>query len=235
MRWASNYHKSIGLPLEDRLLKVLDRAGWNHRNAPVFIQSFEQANLIELSKKTSVKLIQLIDASDVALDGTLLYAKPSDRPYDWTVSGRKDLYSYLVTPRGLAEVKTSADGIGPWKRYIVSVAGVDKNGDGIADDINGDGVVNDADKTTLPPSKIVEHAHRLGLLVHPYTFRNEPRYLASNYIAAPINEYIQFYQLGVDGLFSDFADTAVAARVMFKLLQDPEYDQCLVRGDCDNR
>ncbi len=229
------YHKSIGLPLEDRLLRVLDRAGWNHRNAPVFIQSFEQANLIELSKKTSVKLIQLIDASDVALDGTLLYAKPSDRPYDWTVSGRKDLYSYLVTPRGLAEVKTYADGIGPWKRYIVSVAGVDKNGDGIADDINGDGVVNDADKTTLPPSKVVEHAHRLGLLVHPYTFRNEPRYLASNYIAAPTNEYIQFYQLGVDGLFSDFADTAVAARVMFKLLEDPEYDQCLVRGDCDNR
>ena len=229
------YHKTIGLPLEDRLLRVLDRAGWNHRNAPVFIQSFEQANLIELRSKTSVRLIQLIDADDVALDGTLTYAPPSDRPYDWTVSGRKDLYSYLVTPKGLAEVKTYADGIGPWKRYIVSVAGVDKNGDGKADDVDGNGVVNDADKTTLPPSKVVENAHKLGLLVHPYTFRNEPRYLASNYIAAPTSEYIQFYQLGVDGLFSDFADTAVAARVMFKLLQDPKFDKCLVRGDCDDR
>ena len=39
------YHQSIGLPLEDRLLTVLTRAGWNHRGAPVFIQSFETANL----------------------------------------------------------------------------------------------------------------------------------------------------------------------------------------------
>jgi glycerophosphoryl diester phosphodiesterase len=35
------YHQQIGLPLEDKLLSVLSRAGWNHRHAPVFIQSFE--------------------------------------------------------------------------------------------------------------------------------------------------------------------------------------------------
>ena len=234
------YHQSIGLPLEDRLLAVLSKAGWNHRSAPVFIQSFEQANLIYLRKKTSVKLIQLIDADDVALDGTLLYAPPSDRPYDWTVSGRKDLYSYLVTPKGLAEVKSYADGIGPWKRYIVSVIGTDKNGDGKADDVNGDGVVDDSDKKAAAPTRVIENAHKLGLLVHPYTFRNEPRYLASGYMQAPTSEYIQFYQLGVDGLFSDFADTAVAARVMWKLLSDPDFDGCFVHGekrgrDCDDR
>ena len=39
------YHQSIGLPLEDRLLDTLRRAGWNRRGAPVFIQSFETANL----------------------------------------------------------------------------------------------------------------------------------------------------------------------------------------------
>ncbi|MET0542397.1 MAG: glycerophosphodiester phosphodiesterase family protein, partial [Variovorax sp.] len=39
------YHQGIGLPLEDRLLQVLTAAGWNNRNAPVFIQSFETANL----------------------------------------------------------------------------------------------------------------------------------------------------------------------------------------------
>ena len=224
------YHQSIGLPLEDRLLKVLAKAGWDHRNAPVFIQSFEQANLKYLHQKTSVKLIQLIDASDVNLDGSIDYAPPSDRPYDWTVSGRQDLYSYLVTPNGLAEVKSYADGIGPWKLYIVSVIGTDKNGDGKADDVNGDGVVDDSDKRTLAPTKVIENAHQLGLLVHPYTFRNEPRYLAADYVAAPTSEYIQFYQLGVDGVFSDFADTAVAARVMFKLLQDKAFDKCFVGG-----
>ncbi|MGI9024878.1 MAG: glycerophosphodiester phosphodiesterase [Burkholderiaceae bacterium] len=233
------YHQSIGLPLEDRLLAVLSKAGWNDRRAPVFIQSFEQANLKYLRKKTSIRLIQLIDASDTALDGSLVYAKPSDRPYDWTVAGRTDLYSYLVTQKGLAEVRTYADGIGPWKRYIVSVAGPDKNGDGKADDVDGNGIVNDADKKALPPSKVIENAHKLGLLVHPYTFRNEPRYLAADYHAAPTSEYIQFYLLGVDGLFSDFADTAVAARIMFKLLGDPDFAKCFVRGerrrdkDCD--
>ena len=35
------YHQSIGLPLEDRLLNALRRAGWNRADAPVFIQSFE--------------------------------------------------------------------------------------------------------------------------------------------------------------------------------------------------
>ena len=225
------YHQSIGLPLEDRLLAILTRAGWNHRNAPVFIQSFEQANLQYLHSRTAIKLIQLIDANDVNLDGSLDYSKPSDRPYDWTVSGRQDLYSYLVTPQGLAEVRTYADGIGPWKRYIVSVKGTDANHDGKADDINGDGLVNEADLKLLPASQVIEDAHKLGLLVHPYTFRNEPRRLAADYNANPVSEYLQFYELGVDGLFTDFADTAVAARVLFKLLQEKGFDQCFVRGE----
>lgn len=39
------YHRSIGLPLEDRLLDALRRAAWNRRGAPVSIQSFETASL----------------------------------------------------------------------------------------------------------------------------------------------------------------------------------------------
>ena len=33
-----------------------------------------------------------------------------------------------------------------------------------------------------------------------------------------------FYRLGVDGLFSDFADTAFTARELFRLEQDPGYE-----------
>ena len=53
------YFRGIGLPLEDPLLASLDKYGWNRRDAPVFIQSFEQGNLRELRKKTKVRLIQL--------------------------------------------------------------------------------------------------------------------------------------------------------------------------------
>ena len=47
--------------------------------------------------------------------------------------------------------------------------------------------------------------------MHPWTFRNEQRRLACDYGGNPVNEYLQFYELGVDGLFSDFPDTAFTA------------------------
>ncbi|UUZ48869.1 hypothetical protein LP420_40495 [Massilia sp. B-10] len=64
----------------------------------------------------------------------------------------------------------------------------------------------------MAPSTLIADAHKAGLLVHAYTFRNEKRRLAADYLGEPKNEYKQFYALGIDGLFSDFADTALAAR-----------------------
>ena len=46
-----------------------------------------------------------------------------------------------------------------------------------------------------------------------------------------MNEYLQFYQLGVDGVFTDSADTAVVARALFELSRDPDFARCLVGGD----
>ena len=124
------YHKSLGLPLEKRLVAVLAAAGWNRRDAPVFIQSFEQSNLKELSRMTKVRLVQLVDANDVNADGSLDYTAPFDRPYDWTVSRRsgaaRATFGFFATDAGLREIKTYADGIGPWKRYIVSSVPIDR-------------------------------------------------------------------------------------------------------------
>ena len=223
------YHQNLGLALEDRLLNVLQRHGWNHRGAPVFIQSFEQANLKYLRTKTSVKLIQLIDADDVAPDGKITYAPPFDRPYDWAVAGRAGTFGDLVTPAGLAEVRTYADGIGPWKPYLISAACINIVA-GKCTDANGDGLVNEADRKLLPPTAVVANAHAQGLLVHPFTFRNEQRRLASDYKGVPVNEYMTFYEHGVDGLFSDFADTAVLARSLWVLKNDPNAARCLVEG-----
>lgn len=223
------YHRSIGLPLEDRLLAILEKHGLNHRGAPVFIQSFETANLKYLRGRTSVRLIQLVDADDVAADGRITYAAPFDRPYDWTVAGRAGTFGDLVTPAGLAEVRTYADGIGPWKPYLMSSACIKVSGSGCAD-ANGDGLVNDADRKLLPPTSVVADAHAAGLLVHPFTFRDEQRRLASDFKGVPVNEYLAFYDLGVDGLFSDFADTAVAARALWVLKRDPNAAKCLVQG-----
>jgi glycerophosphoryl diester phosphodiesterase len=213
------YHQRLGLPLEGRLVSALKKAGWNKKRSPVFIQSFEQSNLQQLNRVTDVRLVQLVDAADVRPDGSLEYYAPWDRPYDWTVSGDPKLlartFGFFATDQGLAEIKTYADGVGPWTRYIVSTAPVDIDGDGTIGDENGDGAVNEGDRKLLPPTSLIERAHRKGLLVHTWTFRDEDRYLAYDYRGRPLAEYEQFFELGIDGVFSDFAGTAVLARERF--------------------
>jgi len=68
---------------------------------------------------------------------------------------------------------------------------------------------------TAPPTDLVERAHAAGLFVHAYTFRDEPEELAADYGGDPLAEYFQFFALGVDGVFSDFPDRALAAREAF--------------------
>jgi glycerophosphoryl diester phosphodiesterase len=83
------YFRGIGLALEEPLLRALQAHGWNTREAPVFIQSFESGNLRALRKQTKVRLIQLV-SSDAGLDGP-----------------------------GLKAMAEYADGIGPEKRLIL--------------------------------------------------------------------------------------------------------------------
>ncbi|MGH2744664.1 MAG: glycerophosphodiester phosphodiesterase [Thermoleophilaceae bacterium] len=192
------YHQALDLPLEGRLVRILDRYDLDKRKSPVFIQSFEQSNLMRLNRMTPVRLVQLVDAFDVDANGVLIYEPPFDRPYDWTVSGDPELLSrtfgFFATDEGLEEISTYADGIGPWKKYIVST---------------------NANNDTLPPTDLIDRAHEHGLLIHTWTFRSEQSRLANQYNGNPINEYLQFYELGIDGVFSDFPDDAFVARELF--------------------
>ena len=95
-----------------------------------------------------------------------------------------------ATFEDLAWIAGYADGIGPDKRLIVPQG---------------------QDGRLLPPTSLVEDAHRAGLAVHPWTFRSDPQFLAPEYEGRPEREIEQFLALGVDGLFSDFPD--IAARV----------------------
>lgn len=221
------WHQQLNLPLEDRLLEVLNRNGLNHRNAPVFIQSFETANLKYLRSRTQVKLVQLIDGDDVSPDGAVTLAAPFDKPYDFAVSGDARTYKDLLTPAGLAEIARYADGIGPWKPYLLSAKCIKLDTAGKCADANGDGAVNEQDRALLPPTNVVADAKRAGLIVHPFTQRNEPRRLASDYKGNPINEFLAFYDMGVDGFFSDFVDTARVARYTFLIKKYPELMSCL--------
>lgn len=202
------YHQQLGLALEKPLVAALSKYHLNRRAAPVFIQSFEAANLKALRKMTPNKLVYLLDAKDVRPDGSI----DANQPYDFVVSGDKRSYADMLTPAGLKEIRTFADGIGPWKPYLISWQAMIDPQTGKPADVNGDKVIDQRDMTLLAPNNVIRDAHKLGLLVHPYTFRNESKHLAANFMDKPAEEYRLFFAAGVDGVFSDYTDTALATR-----------------------
>ncbi len=108
-------------------------------------------------------------------------------------------YAEMATPEGLAEIARYADAIGPAKALIVP---------------------RGPDGASLPPTSLVADAHEVGLLVFPWTFRNENFFLPAELRRGEdlrqhgdaAAEYRQFYELGVDAVFSDFPEVAVRAR-----------------------
>jgi glycerophosphoryl diester phosphodiesterase len=184
------YFDSIGLSLEEPLLATLAANGYAGPSAPVFIQSFETANLKQLHRQTRLRLVQLLDELG--------------RPYGLVAACDPRTYKDLATPAGLAEIAGYADGVGTNKNLLVP---------------------RDAQGNLQQPTTLVGDAHRAGLLVHPWTFRRENNFLPLDFrqgnpasplfLAAPGDlpaELELFWRLGVDGLFSDNPDVAVATR-----------------------
>jgi glycerophosphoryl diester phosphodiesterase len=179
------YFRALGLPLEPALVRTLSRNGLNRPDAKVFVQSFEVGNLRAMRRMLRVPLVQLLSATGA--------------PFDFVAAGDPRTYADLITPIGLRQVARYARGIGPDKNMVVP---------------------RNAEGRLLAPTTLVTDAHRAGLLVHPYTFRNENNFLPADFrrgsdpaaYGDAFAEYALFFSLGVDGLFSDNADTAVEAR-----------------------
>lgn len=202
---AGNYLD--GTPIHVNITQLLiDKLVANNYTDPdrIFIQSFEVSNLKDLKENimpvagVDIPLIQLIDSSGA--------------PYDFVYHNIPQTYADLITPDGLAQVKTYATGIGPDKRLIVPASPrLDDQGQPV--DVNGDGQISDGDKFLGQPTSLVKDAHNAGLLVHPYTFRSDSYFLSPDYQGQPLKEYEQFIQLGIDGYFTDFANYGYAAKL----------------------
>jgi glycerophosphoryl diester phosphodiesterase len=184
------FFQSIGLSLEEPLVRILHGAGLRSQHDPVFIQSFEVANLQKLSRMTRLPLVQLLNDAGA--------------PFDFVVAGDRRTYRDMATPAGLRDIARYADGIGPNKNLIIP---------------------RDASGRLLAPTTLVADAHASRLLVHPFTFRAENVFLPRDFqIGDPTNplfpalrgdfraELVAFDSLGLDGLFTDQPDVAVAVR-----------------------
>jgi glycerophosphoryl diester phosphodiesterase len=184
------YFRSIGLPLEDELLTELAKYGFKGRNDKVFIQSFETSNLRALHKKTSIKLIQLIDTQGA--------------PYDFVANHDPRTYSDLVTPAGLKGIAQYAYGIGPGLTRIIPV---DTSNHALPPTT----LVADAHHaglavhpwTVRPENSFLPVEYQQGNPSSPSFPRAEGD--ASRLLA-------DFYKLGVDGIFSDDSALAVSTR-----------------------
>jgi len=185
------YFAALGLALEEPLVAALRASGFTGRDAPAYIQSFEVANLRRLRTMTDLPLVQLLSSEG--------------QPPDVVATGGDLSYPDMATADGLAEIATYADGIGPHKTVLIPTCD---------------------DGTSATPTTVVDDAHAAGLVVHAWTFRNEHPFLAADLHAAAgdadgiaatatglaPHEYRRFFDLGVDGVFTDHTDMAVAAR-----------------------
>lgn len=177
------YFRKLGIALEPKLVQTLTRNGLNRPNAKVFVQSFEVGNLKALRGQLRVPLVQLINSTGA--------------PFDFVDSGDPRTYNDLVTPAGLREIAGYAKGVGPAKDRIIP---------------------RDAGGFLTRPTTLVADAHRAGLVVHPWTFRAENTFLPADFRSSAIpaeygdlfGELEVFFATGIDGVFTDNPDIAVA-------------------------
>lgn len=184
------YFDSIGLSFDVPLIAALKRHNLDRAKAACFVQSFEVTNLRRLAKEIQTPLIQLI--------------ADAGAPIDQQAAGQSLSYASMLSDHGLRAISDYACGIGPQKSLIIP---------------------RDADGRSLGPTDLVARAHKLDLLVHAWTFRSEnfflPTELRRGDPRAPDflrqlgdgdGELRAFMALGVDGVFADFPEAAVAAR-----------------------
>nr|WP_246300484.1 glycerophosphodiester phosphodiesterase [Actinopolyspora biskrensis] len=180
-----SYFRSVGLPVEPRLVRALDRNGLNDPHAEVAVQSFEVGNLRRLDRRLRVDLVQLVWSSGA--------------PYDFVESGDPRTYADMVTPAGLRDVAEYADWVAPVSTMILP---------------------RDEQGYLEEPTRLVEHAHRAGLKVLPYTVRAENTFLPADFRGAggesAYGDVFGFlralFATGVDAVFADQPDIAVRAR-----------------------
>ena len=144
----------------------------------------------------SFEVSNLIELHKQLRTPLLQLTSASGAPADFVAKGDKRTYADLVTPQGLREVAKYAKYLGPDKGQVIP---------------------RDAAGNLTQPTAIVADAHRVGLKVQPYTFRNENPFLPTNLrsSAAPdgygdvFTEEAAFFKAGVDGFFADQPDTAL--------------------------
>lgn len=114
------------------------------------------------------------------------------QPYDFIVNSGIRTYLDLTTIIELEKIANYAQAIGVNKNLLIP---------------------RDNSGYLLAPTALVENAHQAGLSVHAWTFRDEDSFLPTNFLGNPQAEYQLFFNLDIDGVFSDNPDTATSQKL----------------------
>ncbi|MFJ9781922.1 glycerophosphodiester phosphodiesterase [Amycolatopsis sp. NPDC101161] len=144
----------------------------------------------------SFEVSNLIDLHKQVRTPLLQLTSATGAPADFVAKGDKRTYADLVTPQGLREVAKYAKYLGPDKAQVIP---------------------RDKNDNLGTPTALVADAHKAGLQVQPYTFRNENPFLPANLRSSAepdaygdvFTEEAAFLKAGVDGFFADQPDTAL--------------------------
>ncbi|MFI5799417.1 glycerophosphodiester phosphodiesterase [Streptomyces sp. NPDC051677] len=183
------YFRKLGLGLEERVAKLLHKYGKDKKNSPVILQSFEPTSIQRLNKLVDNPLVVLLSAANT-------------RPWDFVEAGDPRTVADLITRAGLREIAGYAQGIGPTLDLVIP---------------------KDAAGNLTTPTSLVKDAHAVGLILHPYTMRNENPFLPANFrkgtdadgYGDPFGAFRTYFATGIDGVFTDNADTGLLARADF--------------------
>ena len=176
LKKPSWFDAEAGVPMNELVAAELRRLGATGPDGTVVVQSFDAAALRRLRADLGDRgptMLQLVDDA-----------------------GEDD---HLVTPAGLREVSTYAQGIAPSRHRILR---------------------RDADQAMTGVSDLIAQAHRAGLAVVPWTLRPENAFLPQHLRRGEAvsgtgdmqTEARLLLALGVDGLITDAPDVAARAR-----------------------
>lgn len=137
------------------------------------------------------RLAKLVDAP-----GVVLLSGATSRPWDFVQAGDPRTVADLVTPEGLRWIASYAKGIGPTLDLVIPKDASGRLGD---------------------PTTLVRDAHAQGLILHPYTHRNENSFLPADFrrgtdptsYGDSFGALKRYLDTGIDGIFSDNPDTAL--------------------------
>ncbi|MFG2974277.1 glycerophosphodiester phosphodiesterase [Streptomyces sp. NPDC048331] len=144
------------------------------------------------------RLSRLVSAPRV-----VLLSAADTRPWDFEVAKDPRTVADLVAPEGLKWIAGFAQGIGPTMDLILPRDAAGKLG---------------------TPTTLVKDAHARGLLLHPYTARNENSFLPAEYrrgtdpaaYGNALGAFRTYFEQGIDGIFTDNPDTGLLAADAFR-------------------